>query len=115
MSIRMTARHFDMSETTKQYVTETLEGLGKYFDRIHDQQVILTREGERWNAELILNVSGGTLTAAATGDLLFKAVDEAAEKLERRLKKHKAKMSHEKDRRQVMQENADAVAGGSAG
>ena len=115
MSIRMTARHFDMSDATKEYVNETMDGLGKYFDRIVDQQVILTREGERWNAELILKVSGKTLTAAATEDMLFKAVDGAAGKLERQLEKYKAKISHEKDRRQVMQENADAVAGGPAG
>jgi putative sigma-54 modulation protein len=115
MDIRMTARHFDMSDVTKQYVTEAMNGVARYFDRIVDQQAILTREGERWNAELILNVSGKKLTAESTQDLLFRAVDEAAEKLERQLKKYKAKISHEKDRRQVMQENANAVAGEPAG
>ena len=111
MRIRMTARHFEMSEGTKEYVTEAMDGLGKYFERIVDRQAVITRESEeRWNAELIVSVSGKTLTSHATEDLLFKAVDEATEKLERQLKKYKAKISHEKDLRNIRQENAAAVA-----
>lgn len=112
MKTRVTARHFEMNEETRNYVVEALDGLERFYGRIMDSRAILTREKDRWNADLVLSVSGATLTAESEDDLLFAAVDDAVAKLERQLKKYKAKVRHEKDRREAQQQKA-AVAGGN--
>jgi putative sigma-54 modulation protein len=98
-----------MSEATRIYVEEALVGLEKYFDRIHDSRLILAREKDRWRSECVVSVSGKTLTAEAEEDLLFTAVDDSVGKLQRQLKKYKAKLLHEKDRRELQQQNASAA------
>jgi putative sigma-54 modulation protein len=97
-----------MSEATRTYVENALVGLEKYFDRILDSHLILAKEKDRWRAECVVSVSGKTLTAEAQEDLLFPAVDDSVGKLERQLKKYKAKLAHEKDRREIQQQNATA-------
>ncbi len=114
MNTRVTARHFEMSETTKAYVENALVALEKYFDRILDSHLILVKERDHWRAECVVLVSGKTLTAEAVEDLLFRAVDDAVGKLGRQLKKYKAKLLHEKDRREIQQQNASAALGSRA-
>ena len=111
MNTRVTARHFEMSEATRTYVEDALVALEKYFDRILDSHLILAKEKDHWKAECVVSVSGKTLTAEAEADLLFPTVDEAVGKLGRQLKKYKAKLLHEKDRREIQQQNASAALG----
>ncbi|MFO7768799.1 MAG: ribosome-associated translation inhibitor RaiA [bacterium] len=101
MKTSITARHFDMSDNTREYTLEAMNGLAKYFDRISDAQAVFTREKDGWHAELIVGVPGRTLTSEGRADLLFTAIDEASGKLGRQLKRYKGKLSHEKSRREV--------------
>jgi putative sigma-54 modulation protein len=109
MNCRVTARHFDMTEATKNYALEAMDGLTRYFDRIVDCHIILEKEKDRWRAECVLGVHGKTLNADSREDLLYPAVDAAIDKMERQLEKYKAKISHEKDRREIRQQNEQPV------
>jgi putative sigma-54 modulation protein len=110
MKIRVTARHFELSGTSKDHVNEAIEGLERFYERIIDGRVVLTKEKGRWRAELILFVPGATLTSESEENLLFRAVDESVGKMGRQLKKHKAKVRHDKDMRDAKQ-HSSAVAG----
>lgn len=101
MNTSITARHFDMSENTREYTLEAMNGLTKYFERISDAQAVFTREKNGWHAELIVGVPGRTLTAEGRADLLFTAIDDASGKLGRQLKRYKAKLGHDKNKREV--------------
>jgi putative sigma-54 modulation protein len=103
MNTSLTARHFDMSEKVRNHALESMENLEKYFERIVDAQMVLSKEKERWGAEVILGVPGDTLTAESQDALLFSAIDDAVAKAERQLKKYKSKVLHEKDRRDARQ------------
>jgi len=109
MDTRVTARHFELSEAGRDYVHEAIEGLERFYERITDSRVVLTREKDRWAVELILSVPGATLTAESEEDLLFPAVDEAVGRMGRQLKKYKAKVRHDKDKRDA-QQHSSAVA-----
>ena len=103
MNTSVTARHFDLTEKVRNHATEAMEGLEKYFERIIDAHMVLSMEKDRWNAEARIGVPGETLTAESENELLFTAIDDAAAKAGRQLKKYKAKVTHEKDRRERQQ------------
>lgn len=103
MNTSVTARRFDLTSQVHDHAIEAMEGLTKYFDRIIDAQMILSKEKKRWTAEAIIGVPGETLTAESESDQLFTAIDNATDRAERQLKKYKAKLTREKDRREVRQ------------
>ena len=103
MKTSITARHFNLSDEIRDHATDAIEGLNKYFERIIDAHIVLSKEKDFWSAEAIIGVPGETLTAESEDELLFTAIDDAAAKAGRQLKKYKAKVSHEKDRRSVRQ------------
>jgi len=103
MKKSLTARHFDMSDKVRKHALESMEHMERYFERIVGIQMVLSKEKERWGAEVIVGVPGDTLTAESQDDLLFSAIDDAVAKAERQLKKYKSKVKHEKDRREAQQ------------
>ena len=107
MKTSVTARHFDMTPQVHEHAISAMEGLEKYFDRIIDSQFILVKESKHWTAEAIIGVPGETLTAESSGELLFTAIDDVTDKAERQLKKYKAKVSHERDRRSMKKLSSD--------
>ncbi len=104
MKTSLTARHFNMSDKVRNHAMASMGNLAKYFDRIVDVRMVLSKEKERWGAEVIVSVPGTTLTAESQDDLLFSAIDDAMAKAERQLKKYKSKVLHEKDRRDARQQ-----------
>ena len=103
MKTSVTARHFQLSPQVHDHAINAMEGLEKYFDRIVDAHLILVKEKKRWTAEAVIGVPGETLTAESEDVQLLTAIDLAADRAERQLKKYKAKLSREKDRREVQQ------------
>ena len=103
MKTSLTARHFNMSDNVHDHAMASMENLAKYFERIVDVQMVLSKERARWGAEIIVGVPGTTLTAESQDDLLFTAIDDTIAKIERQLKKYKSKFLHEKDRRDARQ------------
>ena len=101
MKTSVTARHFDMTTQVHDHANSAMEGLEKFYDRIIDSHFILVKESNHWTAEAIIGVPGETLTAESSGDQLFTAIDDVTDKAERQLKKYKAKVSHERDRRSM--------------
>ncbi|MFC1529409.1 ribosome hibernation-promoting factor, HPF/YfiA family, partial [Gemmatimonadota bacterium] len=97
---------FDLTPQVHDHAINAMEGLSKYFDRIIDAQLILTKEKSSWRAETIIGVPGETLTAEGEDDLLFTAIDDATDRAERQLKKYKAKFDPQKDRRSIQQLNS---------
>ena len=107
MKTSVTARHFDLTPQVHDHAINAMEGLGKYFERIVDAQLILIKEKSSWRAETIIGVPGETLTAESSDDQLFTAIDDATAKAERQLKKYKAKFDPQKDRRSIHQLNTE--------
>ena len=91
MKTNLTARHFTMNDKVRDHAMESMSQLEKYFERIVGIQIILSKEKERWGAEVIVGVPGDTLTAESQNDLLLSAIDDAMGKAERQLKKYKSK------------------------
>lgn len=92
MNLEVSVRHQELPDNIKEYALEQVQGLSQYWDRIVDGQIVFDKEGVSFMVEIILRVSGKTLTATATEDDIIKSVDTAVQKMERRLKRYKGKM-----------------------
>ena len=101
MQINITARHFELAEAHKNHAEEAIKRLTRYFDHIIGAKLILTLEKYRYNAELNMQVDGAVLTSKEEAAELYPAIDQAAGKMERQLKKYNSKLHNHRVKREV--------------
>jgi len=93
MQITVTGHHVDITPALRSAVEEKFQRLERHFDLITDSHVVLTVEKLRHKAEAKLQYKGGTLFADATEEDMYAAIDSLVDKLDRRVKKSKEKMT----------------------
>jgi len=92
MKANIVARHFDISEKTRDYIqTEIDHRLEPVYDRTVNCKMIVEKSKNDYIAEVILNVPGETLKAKETSDDLTKSVDFVVKKMRKQLTKYKNK------------------------
>jgi putative sigma-54 modulation protein len=95
----MSGRHVSITQAIRDYAREKVEKLEKYFEGITNVQVRLGVEGLQHNAEIIVAAAGGATIIATAGSAdMYSAIDIVSEKIERQLKKHKAKLQRRRTR-----------------
>lgn len=92
MNLEVSVRHQELTDNIKEYALQQVQGLTQFWDRIVDGQIVFDKEGVSYMVEIVLRVSGKTLTATATEDDIIKSIDTAVQKMERRLKRYKGKI-----------------------
>lgn len=97
MQIRVTGRHVEVPAEVKEYITLKAEKLTKYYDRIHEVEVVLGHEKEQFVVEIIVHADNRhTFLAREIGPETFALIDASVEKLGRQLTKHKEKVRNRK-------------------
>jgi|FLOH01.1.fsa_nt_gi putative sigma-54 modulation protein len=91
MKIDVIARHFDVSEKTKDYASNEVKRLTKLFDRITKCKVIMEREKNDYHVEINLDVPGDFLVAKETSDELMKSIDNVVKKMLKQLDRYRGK------------------------
>ena len=115
MPVRVTARHFELTEETKQHVENRSRHFERFFQNIVDLHWTLEVDKHRHLADTSALVHGTTLTGHAEAADMRSAIDLAAEKMEAQLKKHKDRLK-EKDPRAISEAKSAATRnGGGAG
>lgn len=92
MKITLTFRNAGGEDWFKQVVDERLGKLQKYLDHPAEAHVVLSVEKFRHVAEISLSADGANVIAKEEAKDMNTAIDNAVEKVERQLKKHKAKI-----------------------
>ena len=92
MKTSVTFRNAEGEDWQKEYVEERLEKLKKYIDHPVDARVILSVEKFRNAAEINLTASGLNINGGGEEKDMHLAIDNAIEKIERQLKKHREKV-----------------------
>jgi putative sigma-54 modulation protein len=92
MQLNVSGHHVDVTTALKGYVEKKLDRIVRHSDRVIDVHCILTVEKLRHKAEATVYVSGGTIYADAIEQDMYAAIDALADKLDRRVKKHKEKL-----------------------
>ena len=93
MQITVTGHHIDITPALKNSVEEKFGRIRRHFDIVTDAHVILTVEKLRHKAEAKVQYRGGTVFADATEQDMYAAIDSLVDKLDRRVKKSKEKMT----------------------
>ncbi len=88
MEMRITARHFDLTDELKDYIDRQMEFSKKYADHIISAHIILEIEKHRQKSELNLTVNGQSFSSHAVTDDMYVSIDETANKMDRQLAKY---------------------------
>lgn len=94
MRISFTARHFKSSERLKDFATDEVQRLKKYYDDILDVEIILDYVKQEQVAEIVAKVFGQRLAVAEKSEDMYKSITLAVDKMERKLLKYKEKLRH---------------------
>lgn len=92
MKISVTFRNTEEEGWQKEYVDDRMKKLNKYIDAPADVHVVLTVEKFRNVAEINVLTNGLNIIGKEESKDMHLAIDNAVEKIERQLKKHKEKI-----------------------
>jgi putative sigma-54 modulation protein len=93
MQLSVTGHHVEITAALRSYVEKKLDRIVRHFDHVIDTHVVLTVEKLLHKAEATLRVRGETIHALASEGDMYAAIDALADKLERRVRKHKEKLT----------------------
>ena len=96
MRINVSARHFRASANLKDFARDEVMRLKKYYDGIIDCELVFDKQREIRSCEIAIKVYGTILNASVSSDDHFKSVVGAVDKLERQLRKYKAKLKNQR-------------------
>lgn len=97
MAVRIDAKSTRLSESTKEHIEGVCAKFDQFFDRIVDTEVILDTQEKHRHAttvEIIVKVPNQRIVGKGetSDNNLFKAVDDAAHRVESQLKKYHDKL-----------------------
>lgn len=93
MTLSITARHIEITDSIKEYLQKRLNKLKKYFNKKEvNIQVVFIAEKERRCIEITIHYNGNILHGRETGKDMLISIDQVIEKLERQLEKYKQKL-----------------------
>jgi putative sigma-54 modulation protein len=91
MHLNVTGHHVDVTPALRSYVEKKLDRIMRHFDQLIDTHFVLTVEKLQHKAEATLHVRGETIHAVAIETDMYASIDALADRLERRVRKHKEK------------------------
>lgn len=92
MEINISTRHGHISDETREKVTNKIEKLPRYFDRISSIEVTIDLEHrDTPTVDLRVLVKNREFVATSQAQELMASVDQVVDKLEQQLRKHKEK------------------------
>ncbi len=92
MKISLTFRNSEGETWQKEYIEDRLKKLNKYIDHPAEARVVLSVEKFRNVADINLTANGMAVNAKEEAKDMHLAIDEAVDKIERRLKKHRERI-----------------------
>ncbi|PLX32878.1 MAG: ribosomal subunit interface protein [Hyphomicrobiales bacterium] len=101
MQVQITGKNFDIGDSLRSHIADRVEQVAtRYFgDRIHGH-VSLAKEGNDFRTECFMHVASG-IDIHAHGQAVdaYSSFDEAAEKLDKRLRRYKRRLTDHSKRR----------------
>ena len=91
MQLDLSGHHVEVTPAMRGYVMKRFEKISRHFEQVIDVHCVLTVEKLRHKAEATLMLRGNKIYADATDENMYAAIDALADKLDRRVKKHKEK------------------------
>jgi len=97
LQVTVTGRHVAVTDEIKEYATEKVQKLPRFFDRVQAVEVIIDHESTNFTAEMIVTAAGSSrFVAHEKGPEPSALIDLLIDKLERQLTRHKEKVRNRK-------------------
>jgi putative sigma-54 modulation protein len=96
MQVNITFRHLEPTEALKSHATDKVEHVQRYIDRPSGAHVVLYLENLLHHADITLKAGPFLVRGQAKSADMYASIDQAADKIERQLKKHKEKLKNHK-------------------
>jgi ribosomal subunit interface protein len=99
MSLRVSGKNINIGEALRAHITERLEqAASKYFDGGVSGHVTITPEGSGYRADCSLHLTSGiVLQADGRAQEPYATFDQAADRLEKRLRRYKERLKGHHD------------------
>ena len=91
MNIEITARHFTASDHLKELIHEKIKKIDKFNDSIMSYHVILNKENNSENVEIVVHAKGYDFAAHEKADIFERSLVNAIDKISIQLKKQHEK------------------------
>ncbi|MDQ6995696.1 MAG: ribosome-associated translation inhibitor RaiA [Mariprofundaceae bacterium] len=92
MQVSITGHHVELTDAMKSYVNDKLQHLKHSFDHVVDVHVVLSVEKFRQSCEVSMQVSGINIHGSHETDNMYASIDGVMDKLNRQLKRYRAKL-----------------------
>jgi ribosomal subunit interface protein len=94
MTLRVSGKNLDIGEALRQHVLEKVEAtVARYFGGSVGGHVVMTREGSGYRSDCTLRLSSGiSLHAEGRAHEPYLCFEQAADKIERRLRRYKTRL-----------------------
>ncbi|MBI4846399.1 MAG: ribosome-associated translation inhibitor RaiA [Candidatus Omnitrophica bacterium] len=91
MDIRISGRHFEVTDALKEHVIKKVENFEKYLHNIIDVHAILSVEKYRQSAEISVFGTRFKITEKSVETDMYKSIDKVCTRIEKALHRHKDK------------------------
>ena len=91
MNIEITSRHFTASEKLKELVSEKVKKIEKFNNEIISCNVILTKENNSENVEIIVHAKGHDFISSQNEYIFERSLTNAVHKISNQIKKQHEK------------------------
>ncbi len=94
MHVSITGKQIDVGGALRSHVEDRLAaGIAKYFGRAIDAHVVFSRQGSMYRVDCSTHVGSGiTVQSHGEADEIYASFDIAAERIEKRLRRHKRRI-----------------------
>jgi putative sigma-54 modulation protein len=96
MQVNITFRHLDPTEALKTHVKDRVAHVQRYIDRPSEAHAVLHVDKLAHHAEITVKAGRFLLRGTAKSQDMYASIDAAADRIEKQLKKHKAKLQDHK-------------------
>jgi putative sigma-54 modulation protein len=105
VEIRISGRHFEVTEALKEHVQKKVVGFEKYLHDLIDAHVILSVEKYRHVAEISVLGKKFKITEKSVETDMYKAIDAVCARIEKTLQRHKDKIKvyRKKDKKKTIE------------
>jgi putative sigma-54 modulation protein len=97
MEITVTGRHIEVTAAIRDYASDKVSKLPRYFDRVHAIDVVVNHQEHSQEIEIIVKADRvDPFVCKVAGSDVYACIDEAVGKLERQLTDHKERLRNRK-------------------
>ncbi len=109
MELNITLKGIEkIPQTAEDAIKSKIEKVEKYFNNVQKADVVVSKQRGRYSVETTLHIAGRILRAEGKGNLIDQALKEAANKLDRQVRKYKERIQDA--RKQTKEVEAPAIA-----